>query len=280
MNAAAWWQLSVQCRPEDTDAVAAAVVAATGQGVEEPEPGRLSTVLPTAVDARALAGSLVAGFPALEAAVTEVEPVDWSVRWRDGIVTRRFGRLVVTPSWLPVVPAAGEVVLTLDPESAFGSGEHGSTRAALALLERRLQSGHRLLDFGSGSGILAIAGALLGAASAVGIEVDDEAIPIAEANARRNAVTDRVTFLLGDAGEMHRLVGPVNVVCSNILRTVNVLLLPAIREALRPDGIAIFSGMERAEREMFLPVLEAGGWSVLEEQVDADWWAVAARRPR
>ncbi len=280
MNAAAWWQLSVQCRPEDTDAVAAAIVAATGQGVEEPEPGRLSTVLPTAVDARALAGSLVAGFPALEAAVTEVEPVDWSVRWRDGIVTRRFGRLVVTPSWLPVVPAAGEVVLTLDPESAFGSGEHGSTRAALALLERRLQSGHRLLDFGSGSGILAIAGALLGAASAVGIEVDDEAIPIAEANARRNAVTDRVTFLLGDAGEMHRLVGPVNVVCSNILRTVNVLLLPAIREALRPDGIAIFSGMERAEREMFLPVLEAGGWSVLEEQVDADWWAVAARRPR
>lgn len=280
MNAAAWWQLSVQCRPEDTDAVAAAIVAATGQGVEEPEPGRLSTVLPTAVDARALAGSLVAGFPALEAAVTEVEPVDWSVRWRDGIVTRRFGRLVVTPSWLPVVPAAGEVVLTLDPESAFGSGEHGSTRAALALLERRLQSGHRLLDFGSGSGILAIAGALLGAASAVGIEVDDEAIPIAEANARRNAVTDRVTFLLGDAGEMHRLVGPVDVVCSNILRTVNVLLLPAIREALRPDGIAIFSGMERAEREMFLPVLEAGGWSVLEEQVDADWWAVAARRPR
>jgi ribosomal protein L11 methyltransferase len=280
MNAAAWWQLSVQCRPEDTDAVAAAIVAATGQGVEEPEPGRLSTVLPTAVDARALAGSLVAGFPALEAAVTEVEPVDWSVRWRHGIVTRRFGRLVVTPSWLPVVPAAGEVVLTLDPESAFGSGEHGSTRAALALLERRMQPGHRLLDFGSGSGILAIAGALLGAASAVGIEVDDEANPIAEANARRNAVTDRVTFLLGDAGEMHRLVGPVDVVCSNILRTVNVLLLPAIHEALRPEGIAIFSGMEQAEREMFLPVLEAGGWSVLEEQVDADWWAVAARRPR
>jgi ribosomal protein L11 methyltransferase len=279
MTAAAWWQLSVQCRPEDTDAVAAAIVDATGQGVEEPALGRLSTVLPSDVEARTLGGSLVARFPALEAAVTEVEPVDWSVRWRDGIITRRFGRLLVTPSWLPVVPDPGDVVLTLDPESAFGSGEHGSTRAALALLERHVRPGDRMLDFGSGSGILAIAAALLGAASAVGIEVDDDANPIAEANAARNAVSDRVTFLHGDAGELHQLVGPAHLVSSNILRTVNVLLLPNIREALHPGGIAIFSGMEVAERPLFLPVLEAEGWEVIEEQTDTDWWAVAARRP-
>jgi ribosomal protein L11 methyltransferase len=279
MNPSAWWQLAVQCRPEDTDAVAAAIVEATGQGVEEPERGRLTTAVPTAVDARQLAGSLVARFPALEAVVTELEPVDWTVRWRDGIVSRRFGRLVLTASWLAVTPEPGDAVLTLDPESAFGSGEHGSTRAALALLERHLVPGQRVLDFGSGSGILAIAAALLGAVSAVGIEVDDEANPIAEANARRNGVSDRVTFLLGDAGEMHRLVGPVDIVCSNILRTVNVLLLPAIREALRPGGTAIFAGMEQAERGLFLPVLAAAGWRVVDEQVDADWWAVAAEPP-
>src|SRR5690606_20410338 len=145
----------------------------------------------------------------------------------------------------------GTVVVTLDPESAFGSGEHGSTRAALALLERLLVPGHRLLDFGSGSGILAIAAARLGGTMAVGIEVDDEANPIAEANAARNGVADRVTFLHGDAGALHPLVGQVDLVCSNILRTVNTLLLPAIREALRPGGVAIFSGMEEAEEPLF-----------------------------
>lgn len=280
MTRPSWWQLSVQCPPEDTDAVAAAIIAATGQGVEEPEAGRLTTVLGDERDARELGGLLVARFPALEAAVSATEPVDWSVRWRDGIRTRRFGRLVVTPSWLPVTPGHEEVVLTLDPESAFGSGEHGSTRAALALLERHLHPGARVLDFGSGSGILAIAAALLGAASAVGIEVDEEANPVAEANAVRNGVADRVTVLHGDAGVMHHLVGPADLVCSNILRTVNVALLPSVLDALVPGGIAIFSGMERRERELFLPVLEQHRWEVREEQDDADWWAVAARRPR
>ncbi len=276
---ARWWHLSVSCRPEDTDAVAAAIVAATGHGAEEPEPGVLSTALPTAQDAKRLVGTLAEQFADLEGSVTELEPVDWTVRWRDGITTRRFGRLVLTPSWLPLVPDEAEVVVTLDPETAFGSGEHGSTRAALTLLERHLRPGQRMLDFGSGSGILAIAAARLGAVGAVGIEVDDTAIPIAEANAERNECSDRVTFLLGDAGELHRLVGPVDLVCSNILRLVNMLLLPAITEALQPGGLAIFSGMEETERELFLPVLLEAGWTVRDEMVDGEWWAVAGERP-
>ena len=274
-----WWQVHVECRGDDTDQVAAAIIAATGQGVEEPQPGVLTTVLPSEFDAKELLGGLAARFLQLEGSVTRLEPVDWTVRWRDGIITRRFGRLVVTPSWLPVADADDTVVVTLDPESAFGSGEHGSTRAALTLLERHLVAGQRVLDFGSGSGILAIAAARLGATHAVGIEVDDEANPIAEANASRNAVADRVTFLHGDAGALHPLVSPVEVVCSNILRTVNTLLLPSIRDALAVGGVAIFSGMEAAEAELFAPVLSREGWQVIDEAHDAGWWAVAARRP-
>lgn len=276
---AMWWQVLVECRAEDTDLVAAAIIAATGQGVEEPEPGVLTTVVPSEIDAKQLVGELAARFMQLEGSVTRLEPVDWTVRWRDGIATRRFGRLVVTPSWLPVADEPGSVVVTLDPESAFGSGEHGSTRAALTLLERHLAPGDRVLDFGSGSGILAIAAARLGATLAVGIEVDEEANPIAEANASSNGVADRVTFLHGDAGALHPLVSPVELVCSNILRTVNTLLLPAIREALSPRGVAIFSGMEEAEEPLFAPVLMAAKWLVIDEARDAGWWAVAARRP-
>jgi ribosomal protein L11 methyltransferase len=274
-----WWQVSVVITDDNVDQVAAAVVAVTGQGVEEPAPGQLTTVLDSAESADHLVFELRRAFGGIDARVTEIEPVNWVERWRDGIQTRRFGRLVVTPSWLPVEPQVSEVVVTIDPETAFGSGEHGSTRAAMTLLERHLEPGDRVLDFGSGSGILAIAAVLLGADAAVGIEVDEEANPVAEANARRNGVENRVTFLTGDAGQLYQLFGPVDLVCSNILRTINTLLLPPIRNALLPDGIAIFSGMEDAERELFLPVLTEAGWQVIDEARDAGWWSVAARRP-
>lgn len=275
---AQWWRVSISCDPMDTDRVAAELVTRTGHAIEEPEPGVILTVATSADDAKRIVGDLAARYTGLEGAVTELEPVDWSVRWRDGIITRRFGRLVITPSWLPVTADGDEVVVTLDPESAFGSGEHGSTRAAMALLERLLMPGHRVLDLGSGSGILAIAAAKLGASSAIGIEVDDESLPIAEANAVRNRVSDRVTFLLGDAGELAVLAGPAEVVCSNILRTVNTRLLPDIARALAPGGVAIFAGMEDAEAVLFRPALAAAGFSVIDEVHDAAWWGVAARR--
>ncbi|MEO5799843.1 MAG: 50S ribosomal protein L11 methyltransferase [Gemmatimonadales bacterium] len=273
-----WWRIAISCRDEDTDAVAAALIDATGQAVEEPDAGSLLTVATSEADAKRIVAELSVVFADLEGAVTPLEPVDWSVKWRDGIITRSFGNLTLTPSWLPVRPSGDQVVVTLDPESAFGSGEHGSTRAALQLLQRHIIAGQRVLDFGSGSGILAIAAAKLGAVSAIGIEVDDEAFPIAEANASKNDVADRVTFLVGDAGELGVLAGPAEIVCSNILRSVNTLLLPSIEKALIPGGLAIFSGMEDAEESLFRPVLAQHGFSVVEDLHDAGWWAVAARR--
>jgi ribosomal protein L11 methyltransferase len=167
----------------------------------------------------------------------------------------------------------------LDPESAFGSGEHGSTRAALTLLERHLRPGDRVLDLGSGSGILAIAAAKLGAASAVGIENDAEANPVARRNAERNGVRAAVDFLEGDAGDLAPLLGPADLLLSNILRLVNTALLPAIVAALRPGGLAIFSGMEELEAPLFRPVLETAGLVLRDEVTDTGWWAVAAARP-
>lgn len=274
-----WWLVSIGCPPERSDEVAAALIELTGQGVHESAPGEMGTIVSDQAWAGELVQTLRDRFAGLEARISALEPVDWSTRWRDGIVARRFGRLLVTPSWLPVPDDPGMSAVIIDPESAFGSGEHGSTRAALALLERHLDPGDRVLDFGSGSGILAIAAVVLGAASAVGIEVDEEAMPIAEANAARNKVADRVVFLTGDAASMHALVGPVELLCSNILRTVNVLLLDAIEAALLPDGVAIFSGMEEMEEELFTPVLQSRGWQVVDTVTDSGWWAVAARRP-
>lgn len=273
---ASWWRITAHCDPAASDALAAFLVQATGQGVEEPAPGQVRSVAEDEGTARRVVDELVAAFPAAQADVVPLEAIDWTIHWRDGIQTRRMGRLVVTPSWLPVEAEEGQVVVTIDPESAFGNGEHGSTRVAMALLERQLTPGQSVLDFGSGSGILAIAAVALGASRAIGIEVDEETLPIAEGNARQNGVADRVTFLVGDAGELGPLAGPADLVCSNILRSVNTLLLPALRASLAPRGVAIFSGMEAGEAELFRPVLEREGWRLLDEQHDAGWWGVAA----
>jgi ribosomal protein L11 methyltransferase len=275
-----WWAIDVRTAPERRERTSAWLVAHTGLAVEEREDGTLVTF----AEDEPAATALVAALAAAEGAPVDAEPrpletVDWSVRWRDGLGARHIGRLTVMPSWITGAARPDTAAVVLDPENAFGSGEHGSTRAALILLERHLRPGDRVLDLGSGSGILTIAAAKLGAARAVGIENDPEANPVALRNAERNAVGGQVEFLEGDAADLTRLLGPADLVLSNILRTVNVTLLPVIAAALSPGGLGIFSGMEPAESGLFRPQLTAAGFVVRDEVEDAGWWAVAAARP-
>ena len=271
-----WWALDVRVAPERRERVSAWLVAQTGQAIEERDDGTLVTFAESESDAEALSVALAWEHGAT-ATRRAIDPVDWSIRWRDGIEARRFGRLTVTPSWIAAADGGGPVVV-LDPEMAFGSGEHGSTRAALALLERHLAPGDRVLDLGSGSGILAIAAVKLGAQRATGVELDEESNAVALRNAGRNGVAGTAAFLHGEAGDLAPLLGPADLILSNILRTVNTLLLPAISASLRPSGIAIFSGMERAEAELFAPELVQAGFAAFDQVDDAGWWAVAARR--
>lgn len=274
-----WWAIDVRPDPSRREWVGAWLVARTGQAVEERDDGTLVTFAEDERAADALVAALAAqGEAPVATSRRPLEPVDWTTRWRDGLGPRHFGRLTVVPSWIEPPTDDGPAVV-LDPESAFGSGEHGSTRAALTLLERHLRPGDRVLDLGSGSGILAIAAAKLGAACAVGIENDAEANPVAWRNAERNGVRAAVDFLEGDAGDLAPLLGPADLLLSNILRLVNTALLPAIVAALRPGGLAIFSGMEELEAPLFRPVLETAGLAVRDEVTDTGWWAVAASRP-
>lgn len=270
-----WWAVDVRTAPEQRSRVGAWLVARTGHAVEERDDGVLVTFAEDEASARRLEAALAAEAP-VETARRAIEPTDWSTRWRAGLGPRRIGRLTVMPSW--VTAERSEPVVVIDPETAFGSGEHGSTRGALALLERHLEPGDRVLDLGSGSGIIAIAGAVLGAGRVTGIEMDAEANEVAARNAARNGVAGRVTFLEGDAANLALLLGPCDLVVSNILRSVNTRLLPAITAALAPGGLAVFAGMEQPEADGFRPVLVRAGFTPVDETVDAGWWTVAARR--
>lgn len=271
-----WWAVLVAPGDADPTRVAHHLALATGQAVEERPGGDVVGFLADPGPFEALAAGLRAAFGGnIGVRVEPVEPVDWSQRWRDGVTVHQIGRLHVGPSWL-LDPGPGRVVV--DPEIAFGTGEHGSTRGALRLLSRTLEPGSRMLDVGSGSGILAIAAAQLGARSAVGIDIDPDAEPVAAANAERNGVGDRARFLTGDAGLLLPLLGPVEVLAANILRSTNTALLPAIRQALEPGGVGVFAGMETPERDLFLASLSAAGFRAIDEDVDAGWWSVAAQR--
>ncbi len=272
-----WIALEVSVAPDERASVGAWLVERTGHAIEERDDGTL-VAFAGGVDSATDIDRDIRGITDDVTVIHRVVPEeDWSTSWRSGIVVRQFGNLTLAPSWLAHEESAGPRVI-IDPESAFGSGEHGSTRAALALLERHLRPGQRVLDLGSGSGILSIAAVVLGARDATGIEVDEESVPVAERNAERNGVEGRAKFLQGDAANLAPLLGPVDLVLSNILRVVNVALLPEIRASLKPGHLAIFSGMEAPEADQFIPELLRAGFEPVDEVTDAGWWAVAARR--
>lgn len=276
-----WWAIDVRPPAGQRDTVGAWLVARTGQAVEERDDGVLVAFAPDEEFAAAVVEELGSRVDApLQIAPHRVEATDWATRWREGLGPRKLGRITIVPSWLPEALEPDSSTVVLDPESAFGSGEHGSTRVALTLLSRLLQPDDRVVDLGSGSGILAIAAVKLGAARAIGIEIDGGANEVAVRNAARNGVAERLAFLEGEAAVLAPLLGPVDLLLSNILLVVNTALLPAISVALRPGGIAIFSGMEQSEREEFREALAEAAFTPVQEAVDSGWWGVAAERPR
>lgn len=270
-----WCALDILAVEPARLSIAEWLVRRTGQAVEERADGTLIGVT-TAEAAGAILDELHGRFGAQVRALTRsLPPEDWEAAWRRGLGPRRVGRLVITPSWSipePVEPYP----IVIDPEMAFGTGEHGSTRAALQLLDRLIRPGDRVLDLGSGSGILSIAAVALGAARAVGIDLDPEAEPVAAANALRNGRPE-AGFLTGDAADLAGLLAPADLVLSNILRRENEALLPAIRSALSPDGIAIFSGMEESEAPAFRDAIRRHQFRAIDETVDDGWWGVAVR---
>jgi ribosomal protein L11 methyltransferase len=208
---------------------------------------------------------------------------DWMALWRRGLRPRRLGeRLIVTPSWCTPETRPGDEVIAIDPEMAFGTGEHATTRGALRLLERALAGvdpgpgGPVVLDVGTGSGVLAIAAARLGAARVIGAESDADALINAADNVGRNGVANRVELVEAwvDRTYLARLAGGVDLILANVLSGVLTPLLPWFRDALRPGGSLILGGILEEEAERMLDSAEAAGLTVVEEDLEDEWWTV------
>lgn len=259
----------------DRDAVIAALFGAGAQGVQELPDAVVTHVADAdqAQFARAVreadAGATVAFEPTPD--------VDWSSAWRSRIGAHRVGTLVVTPPWLADQYDEKERIV-IEPQMAFGTGEHETTRGVLRLLSGIITHGDVVADVGAGSAVLAIAAAKLGASRVVAVELDHEAIGNAEENVHRNMVGDRVTVIEGDASVILPLISPVRVVLANIIWPVLDQLLPVISTALTADGVVILSGLLAEERPAIERTLAAGGWKMTAVDEEGIWWSTSIVR--
>ena len=203
-----------------------------------------------------------------------VNEEDWANAWKDHFHVTHIGqRLVIRPSWRTYTPRQQEVVLELDPGMAFGTGLHPTTRMCLEQIEQRTHPGMRVLDVGTGSGILALAALKLGAASASCLDNSSVAVESAIANVAANNLSDRITVTLGELDETKatRMAAQYDLVLANIIARVIGSIAPQLAQVLTPDGLLISSGIIEDRRHEAEQPLLAAGLTLLDTAIIDDW---------
>lgn len=212
----------------------------------------------------------------LELEMKDVDEEDWSNAWKKYYHPVQVGEhLVVCPSWEAYDRQPDDVVLTLNPGMAFGTGTHDTTRLCMELLEKYITPQDTVLDVGCGSGILAITAALLGANKIIGCDIDEVAVKVAGENAALNGVQDRISFHQGDLTS--QVEGSFQIICANIVADVIIRLSEDAGRYLAKDGIFITSGIIDTREQDVLNALEQNGFQVIERRTSGGWVALACK---
>lgn len=206
---------------------------------------------------------------------------DWAEAWKEHFHVERYGeRLVVVPSWRSYEPLPGDVVFTLDPGMAFGTGQHETTRMCLEALERVVRPGARVLDVGCGSGILAIAAAKLGASAVTAVDIDTVCVDVTRENARINKVA--IATAQGSLGtDWAAELGPpdgFDVVVANIIAGAIIDLAPDLAAAVAPSGWLIASGIIDSRAASVEAALSESGLRIERSRALGEWWCIEAMR--
>ncbi len=226
-------------------------------------------------------------YPINEPTSRWLEEQDWTEVWKQHYTVQHIGkRTVIKPSWLDYTPAVEEIVIELDPGMAFGTGLHPSTRLCLGALEDHLQPGAKMLDVGTGSGILSIAAVKMGAGPVVAIEIDELALQVSRENMERNGVAHRIdlrhaslapiadapwereTPILNATGEW---TGAFDLLVMNILAHVIAASAMQIRECLAPGSKFIVAGIIESQAHLVVEAFQEAGLEITERRMEHDW---------
>ena len=305
----AWWRISLAVPPGDVEPVAALFERVTPAGVvvEWPvrQPADVAPVAPppdgppaatqpsvrcyvaaarfddALARLRRLLRDAGRGADAERLRFEALRRSQWETAFHRHLRPLRVGRLLLRPRPSAETPRAGEVVVDLEPGLAFGTGDHPTTRMALAALERTVRPGDRVLDFGTGSGVLACAAARLGAAAVLALDVDPQAVAAARRNVALNGLGG-VTVAEADAPPID--CAPYDVVVANISAGVIVRVLPALLAAVRPGGRCLLGGiiapqLARVTRALAGTTMDGQPLQPSEVHSDGEWRGLEVIRP-
>jgi len=279
-----WVEVSITTAPSAVEAIANILLECRTGGVveEHPSPGivALRGYLPLGPAAEVTLAAIARRINELPAFgldigpgridTLEVEDSGWANAWKMHFKPFAVGaRWWITPTWDEQAAPPGRVVIELDPGMAFGSGLHPSTQLCLRVLEERLTPGTRVIDVGTGSGILAIAAAKLGAASVLAVDSDPIAVAVARGNAEHNGVASAVEVR---EGSLLDGVGPAaGLITANLTVDIHFDLLPTAGDHVIPGGLLVASGIIEDRVFEVRAVARAAGFQVVEERRDGEW---------
>ncbi len=206
-----------------------------------------------------------------------VDDTQWNENWKKYFKAFEIGdRLAVCPSWETYDKSKTRTVISLDPAAAFGTGGHATTSLCLEILEKIVSSEKTLLDIGTGSGILSVASALLGIKNAVGVDIDAQSVKTAKENAKRNGVSEKTKFIVGDLAE--KISDKYDIVCANIVADVIIRLFDNVSDYMKKDGLLIVSGIidMRADDVEKSAVLHR--FRIVETRIKEEWRAYILKK--
>ena len=211
--------------------------------------------------------------------IVEVNEEDWATAWKQYYHPVKISeRFTIVPTWEDYTPVStDELIIELDPGMAFGTGTHPPTVMCLQGLEKVIKEGDTVVDIGTGSGVLSIGAALLGAESVHALDLDEVAVRSAQENVALNKVEDKVAVFHGNL--LDTVKEPADVVVANILAEIIMSFTDDAYTIVKPGGLYVTSGIIGAKRDDVKVALEASGFVIEEVLLMEDWVAIIARRP-
>lgn len=293
-----WFEITASVPPEQVETVSELMRAVSPGGVtvEEPveilgpemgfrvrggEPVLVRAYLPSSELGAVLTEDLrrsLDRFPSVELSARPIYEQDWAVSWRGFFGTvETGGRIVIVPSWVEHTAAPGQIEIRLDPGQAFGTGHHETTRLCLLALDALVRPGTTVLDVGTGSGVLAIAAAKLGARSVTAIDIDPIAADVARANCAENGVADAVKVRTGTLTPEHE--GQYDLVVANISTQAIIPLAPTFARVAKPGAHVALSGILAPDAAPVSAAMEGEGLRRAAVRHERDWCVLEFRVP-
>ena len=204
-----------------------------------------------------------------------IDDSDWKNNWKKFFkILKPNKTIVIVPTWEEYEKKDGEEIIKLEPGMAFGTGSHETTSLCIKKLEEYMKPGMKVLDIGTGSGILSIAASKLGASKVLGVDIDPMSVYIANENKKLNEVTN-AEFIVGDL--LSKVKDKYDIVVSNILAEVIVTMTGDLHKFLNKDGIFISSGILKVTSAMVIDSLEANGFDILNVEDLNEWTSIVAK---